>query len=69
MPDDDNGILMGVKRIPFKAAGKATETVALVIDLMLIPGLEVTSSTSVLTGKDCISLHGETTWKEGGGAI
>lgn len=57
---------MGVKQIPFNS-NKAAETVALFIDLMLILGLEVTRSMSVLTGSDCISLYGETTWVGGGG--
>lgn len=61
MPDDNSGKLMGVKQIPF-SSNKAAETVALFIDLMLILGLEVTRSMSVLTGSDCISLYGETTW-------
>lgn len=55
---------MGVKQIPFNS-NKAAETVALFIDLMLILGLEVTRSMSVLTGSDCISLYGETTWAGG----
>lgn len=57
---------MGVKQIPFNS-NKAAETVALFIDLMLILGLGVTRSMSVLTGSDCISLYGETTWVGGGG--
>lgn len=52
---------MGIKQIPFNS-NKAAETVALLIDLMLILGLEVTRSMSVLTGSNCISLYGETTW-------
>lgn len=66
MPDDNSGKLMGVKQIPFNSY-KAAETVALFIDLMLMLGLEVTRSMSVLTGSDCISLYRETTWVGWGG--
>lgn len=66
MPDDNSGKLKGVKQIPFNS-NKAAETVALFIDLMLILGLEVTRSMNVLTGSDCISLYGETTWVGVGG--
>lgn len=48
------------------STGMKLQTVAPSIDLMLIRGLEVTRSMSVLTGSDCISLYGETTCKEGG---
>lgn len=48
------------------STGMKLQTVAPSIDLMLIRGLEVTRSMSVLTGSDCISLYGETTCVCGG---